>query len=105
MKLTKSYLKSLIKECISEQSGNQEYNYMMMDRLKQDCEYYLGYGHKNKRHLYYKDEKKHIEEMKKLYKQLPKKPQWLTYQQILDYEKLMCDKNNPSLTEQSNKRI
>ena len=67
------------------------FDYMFIDRLRQDCEYYLNYGNKNKNALYYKNEKEHIEEMKKLYNKFPenKKPNFLTYEQILNYEKLM----------------
>lgn len=68
-----------------------EFNYMMLGRLQMDCEYYLGYGNRYANHLYYKDEQKQINEMKKLHNSFPedKKPEWLTYAQILEYEKLM----------------
>ena len=71
-----------------------KFNYMMLDRLKSDCDYYLGYGNKNKSRLYYNDEQKHIEEMKKLYNSFAdnEKPEWLTYEQILNYEKAMVAK-------------
>jgi hypothetical protein len=69
--------------------NKNKHDYMMLDRLRSDCEYYLGYGNRSKERLYYKNEKEHIEAMKKLYEKLPKKPQWLTYKQILEYEKLM----------------
>jgi NAD(P)H-flavin reductase len=61
----------------------------MLSRLQSDCEYYLGYGNRTKKHLYYGDEKEHIEEMKKLYEKLPVKPEWLAFEKILEYEKLM----------------
>ena len=66
-------------------------DYMMLGRLESDCKYYLGYGNRYTNHLYYKDEQKHVNEMKKLYNSFPddQKPEWLTYEQILDYEKLM----------------
>jgi NAD(P)H-flavin reductase len=68
-----------------------KFNYQMLDRLKSDCEYYLGFGNRCPKHLYYKNEQEHIDEMKKLYNTFPdnKKPEWLTYEQILNYEKLM----------------
>lgn len=70
------------------------FNYMMLSRLKGDCDYYLGNGSRNKKHLYYGDEEGHIEEMKELYKSFPDdaKPEWLTYDDILNYEKLMVAK-------------
>lgn len=68
-----------------------EFNYMFLDRLRCDCEYYLNYGRRNKNVLYYKDEKEHIEKMKELYNKFPEdeKPEWLTMQDIVDYENKM----------------
>lgn len=70
---------------------SERFDYMMLSRLESDCKYYLGYGNRYKHHLYYHDEQKHIDEMKKLYNKFPadKKPEWLTWSQILEYEKLM----------------
>jgi hypothetical protein len=70
------------------------FNYQMLDRLRSDCDYYLGYGNRNKSRLYYNDEEQHIEGMKELYKSFPdgEKPEWLTYSDILNYEKLMIVK-------------
>ena len=64
---------------------------MMLDRLKTDCEYYLGYGNKNPRHLWAEDEVKHIAEMKRIWSWFSddKKPEWLTMEQILEYEKAL----------------
>ena len=69
------------------------FDYMMLSRLESDCKYYLGYGGRYKGHLYYKEEQKHINEMKKLYNSFPddKKPEWLTMNQVLEYEKMMVE--------------
>jgi len=71
--------------------SKNRFNYMMLDRLRSDCDYYLGNGNRSKKRLCYEDEQKHIDEMKKLYNGFPddKKPKWLTYEQILNYEKEM----------------
>ena len=71
--------------------NNNEFNYMMLGRLKSDCEYYLGCGNRSARQLYYKDEQEHINEMKKLYNSFPEgeKPEWLRWEDILKYEELM----------------
>lgn len=71
----------------------ERFNYMMLGRLESDCKYYLGYGNRYKHHLYYHDEQKHIDEMKKLYNSFSddKKPEWLTWEQILNYKELMVD--------------
>jgi hypothetical protein len=67
------------------------FTYMMLDRLRSDCDYYLGYGNRYAGHLWAKDEKGQIEEMKRLYNSLPEseKPEWLPFEKILEYEKLM----------------
>lgn len=69
----------------------ERFNYMMLDRLKTDCEYYLGYGNKNPKHLWAEDEVKHIAEMKRIWNWFSddKKPEWLTMEQILEYEKAL----------------
>jgi len=80
---------------INQYSENKNrFNYMMLDRLRSDCDYYLGYGNRSKKRLCYEDERKHIDEMKKLYNSFPEneKPDWLTWEQILDYEKAMVIK-------------
>lgn len=67
------------------------FDYQMLGRLKSDCEYYLGFGNRCKDCLYYHDEQEHINRMKELYNGFPddKKPEWLTYEQILKYEESM----------------
>jgi hypothetical protein len=69
------------------------FDYMMLSRLESDCKYYLGNGNRNKKHLWAGDAKAQIKEMKKLYNELPenRKPEWLTYEEILEYEKLMIN--------------
>lgn len=71
--------------------NNKRFEYMMLSRLKSDCDYYLGYGNRSNNALWAKDEKEQIEEMKKLYNSFEEheKPEWLTWEQILDYEKRM----------------
>jgi hypothetical protein len=73
-----------------EENPNR-FNYMMLDRLRSDCDYYLGYGNRSKKRLCYEDEQQHINRMKELYNSFPEdgKPEWLTYEQILSYEKAM----------------
>lgn len=69
-----------------------ESDYMLLGRLASDCEYYLGWGGGAVEALYYHDERSHIEEMKKLYEKLPVKPEWLTLEQLKEYEKLLLNK-------------
>lgn len=64
--------------------------YMMLDRLRSDCRYYLGYGGRDAKHaLWAGDEKKQIEKMREIYDLLPIKPEWLTSEEIDDFAKQM----------------
>lgn len=69
-----------------------KFRYMMLDRMRQDCDYYLGYGNRNAKQLWAGDEKAQIENMKALWNSFPEedKPEWLTWEDILEYEKQMC---------------
>lgn len=75
----------------------EKFRYQLLDRMKQDCEYYLGYGRKNPRHLWAIDEKEHIEIMKTLYNSFSddKKPEWISMQDIERYEMKMVHKTCP----------
>lgn len=55
-----------IKKIIEESPATDSYKYMLLSRMKQDCEYYLGCGNRLKKHLWAKDEKEDIENMKAL---------------------------------------
>ena len=70
-----------------------QFNYMLLGRLESDCKYYLGFGAKSPNVLWANNEKEQIEKMKEIYNNFPEneKPQWLTYDKILEYEKLMCN--------------
>jgi hypothetical protein len=59
--------------------------------MQSDCEYYLGYGNRYAKHLWSLDEKEHIANMKALYNSFPDedKPEWLTMDDIREYEKRM----------------
>lgn len=71
---------------------SSEFQYMMLSRLKADCEYYIGrYGHGSERALYTQNVETHIQLMKDRWNALPDegKPLWLNMQDILDYESVM----------------
>lgn len=67
------------------------FEYMLLGRLQSDCKYYLGYGNRCKNCLWSGNEKDQIKKMKEIYNNLPEdgKPEWLTYEEILNYEKEM----------------
>jgi hypothetical protein len=67
--------------------------YMLLGRLQSDCEYYLGFGGRSESSLWAGNVAGQIEKMKELWNSFPEgqKPEWLTYEGILDYEKRMSD--------------
>lgn len=67
------------------------YRYMLLDRLRTDCEYYLGNGNRSANHLWAGDEKRQIESMKIIWNSFPEedKPEWLTLDQINEYAQKM----------------
>lgn len=71
------------------ESKETRFQYQMLGRLLADCEYYLGWGNRDTERLWAKDEKEQIEEMKKIWNIISedKKPKWLTWEQIVAYEK------------------
>ena len=77
---------------LQENNTDLEYRYMLLDRLKQDCEYFLGNGNGNAEHsLWAKDIDEQIAKMKELYNSFAdnEKPEWITIEDINDYEKKM----------------
>lgn len=74
-----------------ENNTNLEYNYMLLDRLKQDCEYFLGYGNGSERNLWAGNIDDQITKMKELYNSFAddEKPEWITMEDIDNYEKKM----------------
>ena len=66
--------------------ADNRFSYMMLDRLKSDCEYYLVNGGRNAKHsLWAQDEQAQIDKMRELYDLLQIKPEWLTREQIDEY--------------------
>lgn len=67
------------------------FDHMLLGRLKADCEYFLGFGNRYEKHLWAKNVKDHIAKMKEIFTAMPEnmKPDWLTMDDILEYEKKM----------------
>lgn len=76
----------------------------MLGRLKQDCEYFLGYGAGNEDALYYKNVAAHCDAMEKLWNSFSEadKPEWLSMEDINEYRHVMTkaleDKEKNNLT-------
>lgn len=69
--------------------SDAKFNYMMLSRLESDCKYFLGYGGRSERVLWAGSVEEQISEMKNLWNELEVKPEWLTMEQINDYEAKM----------------
>lgn len=76
---------------IREQSERWDYSndYRLLDRLRTDCDYYLGAGGRSEKHLWAGSVEKQIAKMRELYAALPEKPEWLSEQDIDRYEQQM----------------
>lgn len=69
--------------------ADERFNYMLLGRLQTDCEYFLGWGNRLEKYLWAGNAADQIAKMKELYNGFTEKPEWLSYQEILDYEKAM----------------
>ena len=65
-------------------------NYQLLDRLRTDCEYFLGAGNRAEKHLWAGSVYAQIVKMRELYDALPQKPEWLTKEMIDDYADRMA---------------
>lgn len=72
-------------------SENNTFNYQLLSRLQMDCNYFLGNGRGYEGHLWADNVNAQINKMKELYNGFSDKdkPQWITMEDILDYEKRM----------------
>lgn len=63
------------------------FDYMMLDRMRVDCEYYDTAAHYNNSHV--STIRQTIDRMKEIWNKFPEdlKPEWISYEQILGYEK------------------
>lgn len=70
--------------------SEKRFRYMILDRMRQDCEYYLRIGG-SANILWAKDEKQHIQNMKDIWNSFDEndKPEWLTLEEIEQFEKQM----------------
>jgi Large polyvalent protein-associated domain 11 len=76
----------------------ENFEYQLLGRLQQDCEYYLGAGARNAKHLWALDVSLQIQKMKELHEKLSIKPEWLSMEEINRYEQKMS--GSPVNTEQ-----
>lgn len=76
------------------ENSSTKFKYQLLSRMKSDCNYYLGYGNRNKNCLWSGSEEQQIIDMKSLLESFdrPNKPDWLTIMDIWEYEIKMVNK-------------
>lgn len=85
-----------------------EFKYMMLGRLKQDCLYFLGNGNGHEKHLWALNISEQISEMKEHWNEIKIKPEWISMQDIEDFEKNMSvlklenERDNPDFITKDN---
>ena len=65
-------------------------DYVLLDRLRADCDYFLGAGGRSEKHLWAGSVHAQIKKMRELYDALPEKPEWLTTEAIDRYAAQMA---------------
>jgi len=81
-------------------TNEHSYEYMLLDRLRSDCEYFLGTGETaENNHLWAGNPEAQIEKMQELYDMLPEKPEWLTQEDINQYAQQMIPEKEAEKTE------
>ena len=86
---TPAEIERLLSSVQEANGAPQKFEYQLLGRLQQDCDYYLGAGGRSKKHLWALDEAAQIEKMKELYEILAVKPEWITLEDIKGYEEKM----------------
>ena len=73
---------------------DKKFRYMMLSRMKSDCDYYLRIEAGSPYILWAGDEDAQIDNMKSLWNSFSEedKPECLTWDELLEYEKQMCNK-------------
>lgn len=68
-----------------------KFRYMMLSRMKQDCDYYLGNGNRSTNHLWAGNEVDQISNMIALWNTFEPEdsPEWLTWDELMDYAQKM----------------
>ena len=73
-----------------EAIADHSQEYRLLDRLRADCEYFLGAGARAEKHLWAGNVHAQIAKLRELYDALPEKPEWLTKEAIDEYAERMA---------------
>ena len=73
-------------------TSSAEFRYMMLDRLRIDCLYYLGEGHRHTKHLWAHDPIAQVQLMRDILHSFPPdmRPEWLTLEDVQTIAQLMA---------------
>ena len=74
-------------------TNDEKYRYMLLDRMRTDCAYFLGNGNRHVKYLWAGNVEDQITCMKMLWNSFKPgdKPEWLTMADIESFEKCMKD--------------
>lgn len=72
-----------------KENNDSRFLYQMLSRLESDCKYFLGNGGGAEKNLWALSVDNQISAMKEIYNKLIEKPEWLSLEQINNYEKEM----------------
>lgn len=82
--------KQSVEEAEAEGTTKYEFEYMLLARMKSDCEYYINtHGTETSNQLWAKNPAEQIEKMQALYDTVPEKPEWLSQEDIHNFAKAM----------------
>ena len=78
-------------EYLKAKNWDITFRYMLLDRMRSDCDYFLGCGHFQEEQLWAGNIADQIGYMKALWERFPAgmKPERLTMEQIISFEKQM----------------
>ena len=74
----------------SSPAEDHNQDYRLLNRLRADCDYFLGAGQRSEKHLWAGSVHAQIVKMRELYEALPEKPEWLTPEAIDSYAERMA---------------
>lgn len=81
--ITQGRFQMTIKEVLEHDA---KFRYMLLSRMKMDMEYYFGYGNRGTNQMWSGTAELQIEHMREIWNSFADKPEWLTIEQIDDYE-------------------
>lgn len=84
-------VKAAINDIILSHEPADSFKYQLLDRLRTDCDYFLGHGFRDPSELWAGSVGTHLEAMRLLWDSFPedKRPEWLTREDLEEYARKM----------------